>query len=412
MKTPVILLCGLVAILIVSGCTQQPGPASEPADDTGWTLEAVDTVIEANNRFAMDFYSNLMGKEEGNIFFSPYSISTALAMTYEGARGKTADEMQYVFYFPGEDVRRPGFARIYNELNQANAAYKLSTANSLWAQENYTFLDEYFNITESYYRGKVTNLDFARKTEESRQTINTWVEEQTNNKIKDLFPEGTIKPSTRLVLTNAIYFKGTWVKQFDESKTTDQDFRISSDQTVKVPMMQRADDKAVFNYTETDDLQVLEMLYEGDDLSMLILLPKDDDLDSLEESLTVENLSQWRDGMRSQRVNVYIPRFTFESKYIMNDNLKEMGMPTAFTWDADFSGMTGSRDLYIGFVIHQAFVDVNEEGTEAAAATGVSMMETSAIMIQTFLADHPFIFIIQQRETGNILFMGRVTDPR
>lgn len=404
MKTPIILLCGLVAILMVSGCTQ----VTEPADDTGWTPEGVDIVVEANNRFALDFYSNLRDKEEGNMFFSPYSISTALAMTYEGARGQTAEEMQSVFHFPEEDVRRPNFARIYNKLNPANAPYQLSTANSLWAQEDYTFLDEYFNVTETYYRGKVTNLDFITKTEESRQTINKWVEEQTNDKIKDLFPPRTITPDTRLVLTNAIYFKGTWVKQFDKSKTREQDFRISDEEIVKVPMMQRTEESE-FNYTETDELQVLEMPYEGDDLSMMILLPKDD-LDSLEESLTLENLNLWRGTLRERDIDVYIPRFTFESKYIMNDNLKEMGMPTAFEPPADFSGMTGSRDLFIGVVIHQAFVDVNEEGTEAAAATGVSMA-MGISMTPVFRADHPFIFIIQNKE-GNILFLGRVNDPR
>jgi len=404
------ILLTIFMILAVSGCTQQSGPL-DPANDTGWNQDGVDFVVEANNKFALDFYSNINEKEEGNIFYSPYSISTALAMTYEGARGQTAEEMQSVFYFPDDDVRRSNFARIYNQLNPANVPYQLSTANSLWAQEDYVFLDEYFNVTEKYYGGKVTNLDFIGKTEKSRQTINTWVEDQTNDKIKDLFPQGMIRPDTRLVLTNAIYFKGMWVKQFDKSKTTDQDFRISSDETVRVPMMQRTDDEAVFNYTEIDDIQVLEMPYEGDDLSMLILLPKDDDMDFLEESLTLENLNLWKSGLRSQRVDVHIPKFTFESKYILNDNLKEMGMPTAFTEGADFSGMTGSRDLYIGFVIHQAFVDVNEEGTEAAAATGVVILEKSAIMTPTFHADHPFIFIIQDKE-GNILFLGRVNDPR
>jgi serpin B len=329
-------------------------------------------------------------------------------MTYEGAMGETAEEMQSVFYFPDEEIRRTNFARIYNQLNPANAPYQLSTANALWAQEDYPFLDEYLNVTETYYRGKVTNLDFITRTEESRQTINTWVEEQTNNKIKDLLPQGSITSYTRLVLTNAIYFKGNWVKQFDKSKTRDQDFTTGSGDKVKVPMMQETDSR--FNYAEEEGLQILEMPYEGDNLSMMILLPEE--MEPFEESLTPENLTLWKSSLINQSVNVYMPKFKFETEYMLNENLIEMGMPTAFTSSADFSGMTGSRDLFITAVVHKAYVDVNEEGTEAAAATGVVVGITSAgPMKPTFRADHPFIFIIQDNE-GNILFLGRVTDPR
>jgi len=418
MKKPIILF-GLIVIIVVSGCTQQTDPWNvviqqpDPANDTGWTQDGVDSVVEANNKFALDFYSNIKEKEEGNIFYSPYSISTALAMTYEGARGQTAEEMKSVFYFPEDDIRRSNFARIYNQLNPANAPYQLSTANSLWAQEDFAFLDEYLNVTETYYGGKVTNLDFKTKYEESRQIINTWVEDQTNDKIKDLFPEGTINSMTRLVLTNAIYFKGNWAKQFDKKMTRDQDFRIGSGENVKVPMMQETDSR--FNYAEEEGLKILEMPYEGDNLSMMLLLPED--MESFEESLTLENLSLWRDSLKNQSVKVFIPKFTINTKYTLNNNLKEMGMPTAFIEPtpisgADFSGMNGGRNLFIGIVIHQAYVDVNEEGTEAAAATGVGMITTGMPPpTPIFRADHPFIFIIQDNE-GNILFLGRVNDPR
>ena len=384
------------------------------ADDTGATPEKVNAVVNANNQFAFELYSKYKDEyRDDNIFFSPYSISTALAMTYEGARGKTSGEMQSVFHFPeNSDVRRPAFAKIYNEINKKEKGkqYKLHTANALWAQKDCQFLNEYFGTTEKYYRGKVTNLDFRSEPEPSRITINNWVEDQTNDKIKDLIPSGGICPLTRLVLTNAIYFKGTWVLQFNKNKTREADFGVSPTKTVKAEMMSLTGEKAKFNYAETAHLQILEMPYEGEELSMIVLLPKEDTLDKLEQSLTVEKLNEWRGMLQKERVDVYMPKFKFETKYFMAQDLAEMGMPSAFTGEADFSGMTGKRDLYISQVIHQAFVEVNEEGTEAAAATA-AIMEEGAVMSKVFRADHPFIFIIQQKDTGNILFLGKVVDP-
>jgi serpin B len=370
----------------------------------------VSSVVNANNQFAFDLYSKYKSKD-GNIFYSPYSISSALAMTYEGARGKTAEEMQAVFHFPQDaSRRRDSFSKIYQQINKKDKKYKLSTANALWVQKDYKFLDDYFSLVDKYYGGKVTNLDFVNETEASRLTINSWVEEQTNNKIKDLIPPGILNSLTRLVLTNAIYFKGFWIKQFDKKDTKEEDFRISPDNKIKAQMMRLTGEEANFNYAETDKLQILELPYEGNELSMLILLPKGDDLKAVEESLSSEKLSEWKSLLRSEEVNIYLPKFKFETKYFMAQDLKKMGMPTAFSLEADFSGMTGQRDLFISQVIHQAFVDVNEEGTEAAAATAV-MMETGLAEPKIFKADHPFIFIIQERETGNILFIGRVSDP-
>ena len=435
MKKKIAVLTSLliiISIAIFSGCIDEdtPGPSptvtisptSEPEQEgDGWeatpddheeTPEIQMDVVNSSNQFALDLYSNLR-EEDGNVFFSPYSISTALAMTYEGARGETAEEIQSVFYFPIDDeTRRTSFEAIHNNFNKEDADYKLETANALWIQEDYRIIDEYIDTIEKYYGGAATNLDFITSTEDSRQTINSWVEEKTNNKIKDLFPPGSLDIYTRLVLTNAIYFKGDWVKQFNESDTRDEDFRVSGDQTVKVPMMRRTDEEARFNYAETEELQLLEMLYEGEELSMLILLPKNDDLEPIEESLTFENLDDWKSELRTQQVNVFIPKFTFTTKYSLNGNLEDMGMPSAFTETADFSGIDGTYGLFIQSVVHQAFIDVNEEGTEAAAATGVSVGITSLPPEpKTFRADHPFIFIIQERETGTILFLGRVTDP-
>lgn len=408
-------IISIFAAIIIS-CIFSSGSAKKTSkvDDTGATKEGVNAVVNANNQLAFELYSQFNEEsKDSNIFFSPYSISIALTMTYEGARGQTAEEMQSVLHIPEDaNVRRPNFARIYNKINKKDKKYKLSTANALWAQKDYKFLEEYTNNVEKYYGGKVTNLDFAGESEKSRQIINKWVEDQTNNKIKDLIPQGVLNAYTRLVLTNAIYFKGTWVKQFDEKDTKEEDFRIDSSNTVKVPMMRLIGNGVKFNYAETDEIQILEMPYHGEDLSMLIILPKGNDLANIEKSITLEKLSEWKNMLNEQRVDIFIPKFKFETKYFMAKALSDMGMPTAFSPAADFSGMDGTKDLLIQNVIHQAFVEVNEEGTEAAAATGVVMGITSVgPRIPIFRADHPFIFIIQEIETGNILFLGRVSDP-
>jgi serpin B len=372
------------------------------------------SVVNGNNQFAFDLYAKYKAKD-GNIFFSPYSISSALAMTYEGAKGKTADEMQAVFHFPkGEPVLRESFQKINSRINTTDKKYQLHTANALWAQKNYVFKADYFSLVEKYYSGKTTNLDFVKDTEKSRVTINNWVESQTNNKIKDLIPPGAIQPATRLVLTNAIYFKGLWLEQFKKADTQEKEFKADPNNIVRVPMMSFTGEKAKFNYVETEKVQTLEILYEGNELSMLILLPKNNDIQAAEECLSTDKLTALKRGLRNQRVDVFIPKFKFETKYFMADDLKAMGMPTAFAGGvADFSGMTGNKDLYIAVVIHQAFVEVNEEGTEAAAATGVVMnhLAMAPDKPKTFNADHPFIFLIQERSSGNILFLGRVKNP-
>jgi len=391
----------LISILLIVG-----GVFAQSVDKSG--------IIEANNRFAIFLYSHYKS-EEGNIFFSPFSISTAMAMVYEGAEGKTANEIKSVFGFSKYDnSRRSQYAKLLSEINKKNKEYTLKTANALWAEQNFHFLDEYLKTVEEYYGGKTTNLDFKNESNESRLIINNWVEEKTNNKIKDLFPKGTINKSTRLVLTNAIYFNAKWLIQLDAQKTNDEYFRVNPDKSIKVPMMQLTSQKSTFNYTVNENLQILEMPYVGEDLSMLILLPLDDNIEALENSFTIKKLSKWKKNLKKRRVNIYIPKFKIETKYFLSETLSYMGMPTAFTDLADFSGMTGKKDLIIDKVIHQAFIEVNEEGTEAAAATGVSIIRKTSIPPPTpiFKADHPFIFIIQQIKTGNILFMGRVNNPK
>jgi len=403
----IVLFAGVAVAAVLFPFPYQPNQPPQ-ANDAGSTESGIQEVINANNKFTFDLYSELSKSENGNIFYSPYSISAALAITYEGAKGQTADEMKSVFHFPERNILKPNFAAIYNEINKKDKPYKLSTGNALWVQQDYKLLEEYLSTVEKYYGAKAANLDFVGEPEKSRQTINTFIEEQTSNRIKDLIPQGILDAVTKLVLTNAIYFKGTWVWEFVKADTRDQDFRITTTNVVKTPMMYMKNDKAQFNYADVGDLQILELPYKGDEISMLILLPTGS-LDTIEPGLTIEKLKEWKSQMKEEKLDaVYLPKFEFDTKYFMKETLSAMGMPTAFG-NADFSGMNGTRSLYIDQVIHQAFVKVDEEGTEAAGATAVIKKES--LQRKVFNADHPFIFGIQEKSTGNILFLGRVADP-
>lgn len=419
--------CAILALLL-AGCTGpgqsghfDPTEIPTPQHTIGPPSDSGNNVVAANNQFALDLYAKLAEDPEfrdSNIFFSPFSISTALAITYEGAGGQTADQIRSVFHFPdNRSVLRNGYADLIARINSESNTYTLRTANALWAEQTHPFLPDYISTAERYYGAKTTNLDFVHQSEESRITINHWVEEQTEDRIKDLIPPGIIDPNTALVITNAIYFKGMWVKQFEKGKTLDAPFLTGSGTTVQVPMMQRTDEDAFFGYAETETIQVLSMPYEsgeGYELSMLVLLPKDGSLDRIEKSFDAGILKDIRGSLSDMRVKVFFPKFTMETKYFLPRTLSAMGMPTAFTASADFSGMDGGRELFITNVVHQAFIEVNEEGTEAAAATAVIMgkgASPNAHTVPVFRADHPFIFLIQDNETGNILFMGRVSNP-
>ena len=427
--TSLILILVVSLSIFLSGCM---GPPSQPyipkpyvnttvnnSVATNYTPSGVilNNVVDANNQFAFDLYSRYQSKD-GNMFFSPYSISSALAMTYEGAKGQTAQEMQSVLHLPSDIEKiHSGFADINNGLNAAGKPYMLSVANALWAQKDYPFKQDYFNIVDTYYGGKVTNLNFVKETEKSRVTINTWVEDNTNKKIKDLIPKGILSEDTRLVLTNAIYFKANWSSKFNVRSTSDGQFKLSSGQGITTSLMHQT---SSYNYSENSDMQMLEMDYLGNDLSMLVILPKENNLAQLESSFSKEKLDAWKKNMTNEKVQVTLPKFKFEEKYFMKDDLKAMGMPTAFDGSrADFTGMwtrQNDENLYISQVIHQTFIEVAENGTEAAAATAVIMAETTSIRVEEppkiFTADHPFIFIIQEKDSGNILFMGRMSDPR
>jgi len=402
-----VLAAGLTLFLFAnSSFTSQPQKLKEE----GWSKEGVTKVVEANNRFAFDLYTVIKENEKGNLFYSPYSIFAALVMTYEGAKARTAEEIRAVFHFPKEEILRPNFSKVYNDLNQSDKSYQLKIANAIWLQQNHPFLKDYVNRIERYYGAKVTNVDFIKETEKTRKKINQYIEEQTNKKIKESISPGILDPLTKLVITNAIYFKGSWLWQFDPKLTVPMDFKITPTTSVKVPMMTMKPKNTEFNYADLDELQILELPYQGDKISMLILLPKED-LKKI-EPLTEEKLKQWKNEMQRTKLDgIYLPKFEFTSKYLLNEPLKRLGMKQSFTPAADFSGMTGNRDLLINFVIHQAYIKVDEEGTEAAAATAVGIGITAYRPEKIFLVNHPFLFIIQEKETGNILFFGRIVDP-
>ena len=403
------LLLGL-ALLLSGGLTNYPttARADEPSSHTR-------EVVAGNTAFAIDLYGQLR-THEGNMFFSPYSISTALAMTCGGARGETEIQMAQTLHFTLlGDRLHPAFASLAADFRAAQASgnLRLAEANSLWPQKGFAFLPDYLALCRKYYGTAITPVDYTGHAEAARKTINDWVEDRTNRKIVELLQPGTVNDSSRLVLVNAIYFKGKWDRQFEAGLTEQAPFHLSAQSTVTAPLMRQMGE---FRYAETPGLQVLELPYQGGDLSMLVLLPDTvEGLGHLEAELTAKNLTSWTSGLRSSKVIVFLPKFKVTSRFSLAKTLKALGMTDAFNGQADFTGMDGRKDLFISAVEHQAFVEVNEEGTEAAAATAVLMAlkgtPVSARPIPVFRADHPFLFLIRDQRNGSILFLGRVTNP-
>jgi serpin B len=386
--------------------------AETPASTTTTSDQA--TVVDGNNAFAIDLYDQLR-KQSGNLFFSPASISTALAMTYAGAHGDTATEMAKTLHYTLPPQRlHPAMGVLLANLNAPHDGYQLREANALWGQQGDTVLNDFLTLTKSDYGAGFKQVDFINHTEAARLTINQWVAQQTDDKIKDLLQRGDVDSKTKLVLTNAIYFKGGWKEQFDKVQTRDEDFHLSGMQNVKAPMMHS---DGGFSYFDGRTFQILEILYKSSELSMIVLLPDDvSGLPALEQAMTVSNTKQWLGQLRPvSKVILTLPKFKMTQQFQLQSALGSMGMPLAFGAQADFSGITGNRDLLISAVIHKAYVDVNEEGTEAAAATAVVMRGNMARMQEpatpVFRADHPFIFLIRDNRSGGILFMGRVADP-
>lgn len=398
-------------LLVVSSC---PAVAAKPG-----AVSAADQaeVTKGNNAFALDLYGHLR-EQKGNLFFSPESISTAFAMADGGARGQTAAEMARVFHFTlPADQLHPAMGALLADMNAPHPGYDLHVADALWAQQDARFLPSYLSLMQSDYGADFHRVDFKTQPEAVREAINRWVEQQTNNRIQNLIGPGVLTPMTRLVLTNAIYFKGTWRNPFEKGATQDGEFHLSAAQTATAPLMHRI---GAYHYYDGGAFQELELPYEGDDLAMVVLLPKQTDgLPALEQRFTAAAAQQWIDELApAHKVILTLPRFTMTQQFELSGTLSAMGMPQAFTPAADFSGMTGKPEFSISAAIHKAFIDVNEEGTEAAAATSTVMVATAMLRPAQepppiiFRADHPFLFMIRDTKTGGILFMGRVEDPR
>jgi serpin B len=379
--------------------TQEKKPASMAA------------AVQGNTQFALDLYQKLR-PTKGNLFFSPYSISTALAITVAGARGDTQAQISQALHFPRDQKSlHPAFGLLRAKLEQAGEKghVQLKIANTLWPKKGHKFLKEFLVLARKSYGVQITPLDFG-DAEAARHTINSWVEERTQSKIKDLIPAGVLDSLTRLVLVNAIYFKGNWATQFDPGLTSEAPFLVAENGQAMAPMMNR---KHSFRYGESRDLQILELPYGGNDLSMIVLLPRETDgLAKLEDSLVVENLEPWIKDLAETEVQVSLPRFEIAFPFRLDDILKSLGMVDSFSVKADFSGLDGSKELYIGAALHKAFVAVNEQGTEAAAATAVIVqLKSLSFPAVVFRADHPFVFLIRENGTGSILFIGRMANP-
>lgn len=386
----------------------QAGGMSEDAD--------LAALAEGNSRFALDLY-HLLREQEGNLFYSPYSISAALAMTYAGARGLTEEQMAQALHFDlPQEALHASFAQLAGELaargegaeGKDGEGFRLHVANALWLQHDFELLAGYLALMESAYGATPHPVDFGAP-EEARQTINDWVAGETEDRITDLIPPGVIDALTRLVLTNAIYFNAAWEVPFEENLTADGPFTLLGGEEVTVPMMRQTES---LPYAEGDGYQAVELAYDGGELSMIVLLPEEGGFEAFEGSLDAALLAEIEAGLARQHVELSMPRFEFDSEFSLSQALAALGMEAALTEAADFSGMTGAPDLYISEVVHKAFVSVDEEGTEAAAATGVVMNLTSApAEVVRMTVDRPFIFLIRDLESGALLFLGRVADP-
>ena len=418
-----ILVIVLLLPLIASIQLAQPAAAEVLKSDkeriTSPDVSAADValLVEGNSAFAFELYQELKGKE-GNLFYSPYSISLALAMTYAGARGETAQQMADTLQFMLKQARlHPAFNWLNAELarrgevakGKDGEGFRLNIVNAIWGQKDYEFLSAFLDVLAENYGAGLRILDFITETEKSRLTINDWVSNQTEGRIEDLIPPGAIDTLTCLVLTNAIYFNAAWENPFNEDMTADGTFYLLDGGQVIVPMMKQTES---FGYAEGEGYQAVELPYDGGELSMVILLPEAGQFEAFEEGLQAQQVCDIISSLQPARVTLTIPKFKFDSEFNLKDTLADMGMPVAFSGGADFSGMTRNHELSISEVLHKAFVAVDEAGTEAAAATAVIMARSAVPEHPVEVTiDRPFIFLIRDIDTDAILFVGRVVNP-
>ncbi|XP_028737163.1 serpin B6 isoform X2 [Peromyscus leucopus] len=384
----------------------------------GYRLAIMDSLREANGTFALNLLKILGEDSSKNVFFSPMSISSALAMVFMGAKGDTASQMIQALSLDkcsssgGGDVHQ-GFQSLLSEVNKTGTQYLLKTANKLFGEKTCDLLESFKDSCRKFYEAEMEELDFQGDTEQSRQHINTWVAKKTEDKIRELLSPGTLNSDTRLVLVNAIYFKGNWEKQFDKEDTREMPFKISKNEEKPVQMMFK---KFTVNMTYIGEIftKILLLPYAGNELNMIIMLPDEHvELRTVEKEITYEKFIEWTrlDKMDKEEVEVFLPRFKLEENYDMKEFLCKLGMTDAFDNRADFSGISSKENLFLSKVVHKSFVEVNEEGTEAAAATAAIMMLRCMRFTPRFCADHPFLFFIQHVKTNGILFCGRFSSP-
>ncbi len=409
-----ILLSCFVVIILVSLIFLSSGYFDED-DYAGYiTVNSVSDLARNSNRFAFDMYDQL-NTDSNNVFFSPYSLTTALGMAYEGARGQTAIEMGEVLNLPEDNQTRWDLIRAFqSEFNQPSDYYTLTTANAYWPVSSADISSVYQEIIEQYYLAHGEELDFIGNPTGSANKINDWVEEETNGKIQDLISPSMISPLTYLILTNAIYFKSDWKYQFRTNSTREGTFYLSNNSEIETQMMHMNDENIELNYAENNDVQMLQLPYKGDELSMYIMLPKyDSNITTLENNLNYKYYNSLKEDMSEKWVEIIMPKYEISRTYNLGPSLIELGMPTAFSPGANFTGISESEPLYIDRVTQKSFIEVNEEGTEAAAATAVVIVRYGEQdpNHRYFHANHPFIFFIEHEETGQILFMGKLENP-
>lgn len=393
-----------------AGLSAMEIPSTSGSKERPLNFQAVRSI----NRFTFEIYRYLAAKSRNSIFISPYSISSALSMTYAGAEGKTAGEMERILHLDTEIHR--SMAALINAINSVPGdTATVKTANALWPAISENLLDGYTKKVQRFYEASLMPLDYRVKLKEAQTTINNWVAKETEGKIKDLIADGSLKRDTMLVLTNAVYFKSDWMNKFDPQNSRAMPFYISSSETVPTVMMTKTDKEVM--YSKESDLEIAEIPYSNNRFSMVILLPqKGAKLDKIEKNLSNLKFTEWTAFLAPQKVRLTIPKFQTEQSFDLGQTLRGMGMTSAFkAGKADFSGMNGKKNLYIGAAIHKTFLAVGEEGTEAAAATAVIMTKTSFTQDSEetieFKADRPFIYIIKDNQTGAILFIGRYTKP-
>jgi serpin B len=421
LKTSFALLVALAILLSACG----PSPAANIAQSNikretkPSVLEGdVENLVNGNNTFALDMYQSI-GANDGNLIFSPFSISLALAMTYAGARNETEIQMANALHFTlGQNSTHPAFnaldlalAQRGTSTNKDQEPMQLNIANAVWAEQTYPFQQEFLDTIALNYGAGIRLADFVNNYDPTRKEINKWVEDQTKNKIKDLLADGTLNPDTRMVLINAIYFKADWLTTFDANKTYDAPFHLSDGSEAQVRMMSNS--LYGIPFAKGDGYQAIELPYAGGTSAMDILVPDEGKFAEFEPMLDAVKLGEILNAMQPASVQLGLPKFQFTSEFSLPDQLSALGMMDAFDPNlADFSGMTGNRDLFISDVIHKAFVAVDEKGTEAAAATAVIMELAMAPMFENVLTiDRPFIFVIRDTVSGQILFVGRVVNP-